>query len=152
MSRTMRAAAGSCIPAADDDYLPDIEQLQAEIGRVLDELEQHGLLSDARTADALLLAKAARYGSRRLKQMLQAKSLDAALVTSTLARAHDSEFERAQTIWQRRFGVAPGDLRERAKQQRFLAGRGFDSAVIERVIKSAPRGTTGNRSVDLDAD
>lgn len=148
----MRAAAGLRNPTADDDTQPDVEQLQAEIGRVLDELEQHGLLSDSRTADALLLAKAARYGSRRLKLMLQAKSLDAALVTSTLAQAHDSEFERAQAIWQRRFGVAPGDLRERARQQRFLAGRGFDSAVIEKIIKSAPRGTDDDRSADRDSD
>lgn len=152
MSRAYRAAAGTRAAATGDESTPDAEQLQAEIGRALDELEQHGLLSDARTADALLLGKSARYGSRRLKQMLQAKSLDPALVSSTLARAHDSEFERAHAIWQRRFGEAPGDLRERARQQRFLAGRGFDSAVIERVFKLAPRTPASDRRGDPELD
>lgn len=113
-------------------------QRLAEVTLILDDLEQRGWLSDARTADALLLAKAPRYGSRRLRQLLQAKSLDASLVSDTLARARDTEFERARALWQRRFGQPPADLRERARQQRFLAGRGFDAAVIDRVLKGAP--------------
>ena len=111
----------------------------AEVTLILDDLEQRGWLSDVRTADALLLAKAPRYGSRRLRQLLQAKSLDASLVSDTLARARDTEFERARALWQRRFGQPPADLRERdARQQRFLAGRGFDASVIDRVLKGAP--------------
>ena len=113
--------------------------MQAEVTQALNDLEAHGLLSDARTADALLLAKSPRYGTRRLRQLLQAKSLDATLVSDTLARAKDTEFERAHSLWQRRFGQPPADLRERARQQRFLAGRGFESNVIERVLKTAGR-------------
>lgn len=124
--------------AVDEDRLAaEAEQRQAAVTQALDELEQRGLLSDARTADAVLLAKSPRYGSRRLKQLLQAKSLDASLVSDTLARARDSEFDRARAVWHRRFGEPPADVRERARQQRFLAGRGFESAVIERVLKVA---------------
>ena len=108
----------------------------------------HGLLSDTRTADALLLAKAPRYGSRRLKQLLQGKSLDADLISSTLARAHASELDRARSVWQRRFGAPPTDLRERARQQRFLAARGFESAIIERVMKEARQPIDGDEAPD----
>lgn len=87
----------------------------------------------------MLLAKAPRYGSRRLKQLLQAKSLDADLVSQTLARAHDSELDRAKGVWQRRFGSPPADMRQRARQQRFLAARGFESSIINRVLKDAGR-------------
>ena len=125
------------IEADVDAAVAEAEKLKAEVLSVLDELESHGLLSDQRTADALLLAKAPRYGSRRLKQMLQAKSLNGDLVASTLSRARDSELDRAREVWRRRFGAAPADLRERARQQRFLAGRGFEAGVIERVIKEA---------------
>ena len=122
----------------DPDALAQEATLRlAEVTQVLDDLEQRGWLSDARTADALLSAKAPRYGSRRLRQLLQAKSLDASLVSDTLARARDTEFERARALWQRRFGQPPADLRERARQQRFLAGRGFDTSVIDRVLKGA---------------
>ena len=46
------------------------------------------------------------------------------------------EYERAQDLWRRRFGQAPSDPRERARQMRFLAGRGFDADVIRRIVSS----------------
>ena len=121
--------------------------MQVDLAKALDDLEQHGLLSDVRTADALLLAKAPRYGSRRLKQMLQAKSLDAELVSQTLVRARESEFDRARVVWHRRFGAPPTDPRERARQQRFMLARGFEASVIDRVLKDASRADEG-RTVD----
>ena len=121
--------------------------MQVDLAKALDDLEQHGLLSDVRTADALLLAKAPRYGSRRLKQMLQAKSLDAELVSQTLVRARESEFDRARAVWLRRFGAPPTDPRERARQQRFMLARGFEASVIDRVLKDASRADEG-RTVD----
>jgi regulatory protein len=125
--------------ACGDGHDEDLHEqhLRAEIDKALDDLQAKGLLSDQRAADALLLAKAPRYGSRRLKQLLQAKSLDADLVSSTLGRARSTEFDRALAVWQRRFGAPPVDLREHARQQRFLAARGFEAAIITRVLKQA---------------
>ena len=133
LRRQALRAAGTDGPAADDDSLA----LQAEISRVLDELEQRGFLSDQRAADALLHAKAPRFGQRRLKQMLQARSIDSDLVASSLAKTQDSELDRAREVWRRRFGAAPASLQERARQQRFLAGRGFEHAVIDKVLREA---------------
>jgi regulatory protein len=114
---------------------PTPAQFDDALRAVLDELEKQGLLSDRRAANAVLQAKSARYGARRLKQLLQARSLGADLVAETLAKAKDSELERALDVWRRRFGKPPVDLKDRARQQRFLAGRGFEPAVIERVMK-----------------
>lgn len=135
------AETGSATEANAEAAAAEAQRLKAEVHSVLDELQQHGLLSDERTADALLLAKAPRYGSRRIKQMLQAKSLDSDLVASTLSKARNSELDRAREVWRRRYGAAPADLRERARQQRFLAGRGFEANVIERVLKEAQAGS-----------
>ncbi len=103
---------------------------------MLDDLEQKGLLDDQRAADALLHAKSGRYGGRRLQQLMHARAFAPELVAESLAQAHGTEYERALEVWRRRFGAPPQDLKERARQQRFLAGRGFDAAVIGRVLKS----------------
>jgi regulatory protein len=39
-------------------------------------------------------------------------------------------------VWQRRFGGPATDAADRARQMRFLAGRGFDTEVIRRVVKA----------------
>ncbi len=107
----------------------------AQIAGVLDELAAKGLLSEERTAQAVLAGRGQRFGSRRLKQSLQAKGLDAELVAATLLQAKATEFERAREAWRRRFGTPAADARERARQMRFLAGRGFDGEVIRRVVQ-----------------
>jgi regulatory protein len=109
---------------------------QAQIAVALDELAAKGLLSEERAAESVLRSQGARYGTRRLQQTMQAKGLDAALVASTLQLARATELERAQEVWRRRFGTPAEDPAGRAKQMRFLAGRGFDGDVIRRVLQA----------------
>lgn len=116
---------------------PD-ESAAERIARALDELQAAGLLSDARAAESVLAAQAPRVGGRRLKQVLQAKGLAPELVAAGLAAARATEPERARAVWLRRFGAeAPADPASRARQMRFLAGRGFDAEVIRRVVRGA---------------
>ncbi len=108
-----------------------------QITAALDELAAKGLLSDQRTAESVLRSQGARFGSRRLKQTMQAKGLAPALVASTLAQARDTELERAREVWQRKFGAPAPDAAGRARQMRFMAGRGFDGDTIRRVVGGA---------------
>lgn len=108
---------------------------QAQIAAALDELSAHGLISEARVAESVLASQAPRYGARRLRQTLQAKGLAPALVASTLQQARGTELERARELWRRRFGTVAADAAERARQMRFLAGRGFEGDVIRRVVR-----------------
>jgi regulatory protein len=108
-----------------------------QIARVLDELAAAGLQSEARVADAVLRVKGARFGSHKLRQTLQAKGLDADLIRQTLALGRGSELERATEVWRRKFGTLPAGPAELARQQRFLAGRGFSGEVIRRVVKGS---------------
>jgi len=107
----------------------------AQIAGALDELVERGLLSEARVAESVLASQGARYGSRRLKQTLQNKGLNAELVAATLQKARATELERARTVWRRKFGTPAQDAAGRAKQMRFLAGRGFDGEVIRAVVQ-----------------
>ena len=105
-----------------------------QIALALDDLTARGFISEARVAESVLTAKAARFGAFRLKQLLHSKGLSQELITSTLQQAQASGFERAAALWQRRFGTLPAQAKERARQMRFLAGRGFAGDIIRRVL------------------
>ena len=107
----------------------------AQIAQALDELCARGLISAERVAESVLTSRAPRFGVHRLRQTLQAKGLDATLVAATLDTARLTELERARALWQRRYGTAPASATDRARQMRFLAGRGFDGAVIRAVVQ-----------------
>ena len=113
----------------------DRASLDAQVEQVLDQLTAAGLISEERVAEAVVNAKSARYGGRRLRQILQAKGLDGDLVEQTLAAARATEFERALAVWRRRFAEPPTDAREQARQSRFLAARGFEGDVIRRLLR-----------------
>lgn len=117
------------------DQDADEATAREQITAALDDLAAKGFLSDQRTADSVLSSQGARFGSRRLKQTMQAKGLAPALVASTLQQACSTELERAREVWRRRFGAPAADAAGRAKQMRFLAGRGFDGDVIRRVVQ-----------------
>jgi len=51
--------------------------------------------------------------------------------------ARATEATRAREAWRRRFGAPPGDALEKAKQMRFLRGRGFSFEAIRAVIGGA---------------
>jgi len=106
----------------------------AEVDALLDWLTEHRYLSEARFVESRVHACAARFGQRRIAQELSQRG--ATLDAETAQRLRASEFERAKALWTRRFGSEPAaDAALRAKQMRFLAGRGFASDVIRRVVQ-----------------
>jgi regulatory protein len=106
-----------------------------QIARALDELSADGLISAERVAESVLTSRAPRFGVHRLRQTLQAKGLDPELVAATLHTARATELQRARDLWQRRYGTPAADAADRARQMRFLAGRGFEGAVIRAVVQ-----------------
>jgi regulatory protein len=117
-------------------HVPDEPEdtVRQKIDAALDELAARGLLSDARVAEQVLHSQAPRFGSRRLKQTMQAKGLAADLVSKALQQVRCTEYERALALWQRRFGTEADTPAERARQMRFLASRGFEGDVIRRLV------------------
>ena len=106
-----------------------------QIERVLDELQAKGFISEERVAASLLHRRAARLGDQRIRQELQAKGLDAPTVAQALDQLRGTERERAQAVWQRKFGMPAQDAKERARQMRFLLARGFAADVVRRVVR-----------------
>lgn len=107
----------------------------ALIAATLDDLAASGLLCDVRTAASVLRSQSPRYGSRRIKHSLQNKGLAPELVASTVAQARSTDLQRAQDLWRRRFGSPPAHAKERLRQMRFLAQRGFDGDTVAQVVR-----------------
>ncbi len=105
-----------------------------DLDSLLDDLEREKLLSNARYAEMLAHARSGRHGSLRLKADLRDKGVSAEVMESTLAEARENDLDAARAVWRKKFGEPPRDAAERAKQMRFLAGRGFPPDVVRRVV------------------
>ncbi len=110
----------------------------AAIGAALDRLQAKGMLSDERFTAALVRARGDRFGAVRIGQELRRHGVSPELIRQSTEALKQTEFERARAAWCRKFGTAPRDGRERARQVRFLTARGFSADTILRVIKAEP--------------
>jgi len=111
----------------DDAAVQAIESL-------LDELQEAGWLSEQRLAEQMVGAARARYGSRRVLQRLRQKGVTGDILERAANSLKAQELDSARALWRKRFGQAPTNLQEKAKQSRFLAGRGFSSEIIGQLL------------------
>ena len=105
-----------------------------DVDSLLDELQAKKLLSEARFVEVLTRSRGERFGAARVRQELKAHGIADELQRPALKDLHATEFTRARALWLRRFGAPATDAAGRAKQMRFLAGRGFSSEVIRKVV------------------
>ena len=104
------------------------------VAALLDELQARGWLSEQRLAEQLLHAAAGRFGARKVMQQLAQKGVSHEVAELARSRALQNELESARAAWLKRFGKTAASLRERARQTRFLAQRGFAPEVIHKVL------------------
>jgi len=100
----------------------------------LDEFEEKDWLSDRRFAESWVADHRTRHGRIRLAYDLRQRGVSETLIEATLAANHDGELERARRVWEKKFGTPPRDPAEKARQIRFLQGRGFAPETITRAI------------------
>jgi len=109
-----------------------------EIEQALDTLAAGGYLSDARYANAVVAQRSGRYGKRAIAYALREKGISAPDAQVAMAPLADAdELADASALWQQRFGVAPANQREKARQVRFLQSRGYGLSVVLRVLRAA---------------
>jgi len=128
------------------------EHSRAELGRklapkvaegedleaVLDELAARGWLSDTRYAEHSIRAKARRHGPIKLAHALRAKGVDEEAIAAGFRAAGIDGASSLETVWKTRFKSLPVNDRERARQARFLQGRGFVLEEILRFLRGSP--------------
>jgi regulatory protein len=106
-----------------------------DLESLLDDLVQRGWLSDQRFVEQAVRAKAGRMGAARIAHDLRARGVDETLIATAVAAARAGEASSLKDVWKRRFGRAPQDAAEKARQVRFLQARGFALEAILRFLR-----------------
>lgn len=109
---------------------------EAEIAALLDDFQQRGWLSEQRFVEQMVHARGSKYGSRHIAHELREKGVSEEAIATALPQLKESELETARAVWMKKFGQPPVGAKERAKQMRFLQGRGFSFQVIAKVLEN----------------
>ena len=114
--------------------LKAFEETPGELALALDELEAKGFINEQRVLDSVVHRRAGKLGAMRIRQELQGKGLAPEAIQAAVVALKSTELERAREVWRKKFGTPAPTPGERAKQLRFLAGRGFSAEVLRRVV------------------
>lgn len=122
-----------------DDASPELEAL-------LDEFEKSGWLSDERFAGGAARQRQGRFSQRHIVEDLKSRGVTAATARTAVDALEQDDAATALALWRQRFGEAPANQKEKARQVRFLQSRGFSLSIAFQVLKQA-----GTRVDDDDA-
>ena len=78
-----------------------------------------------------------RFGSQKIVHEMRQKGLSEEAIAGAREALKDSELESAREVWRRKFPEPPSNANEKARQMRFLQGRGFSLDTIRKVISGA---------------
>jgi regulatory protein len=106
------------------------------IDTALDRLTEEGLLSESRYLESFVSYRArSGYGPLRIREELTQRGLQRPDIELALRESGINWQEQLEETWRRKFaGHLPIDMRERAKQGRFLSYRGFSMEMISRLF------------------
>ena len=121
--------------ARRDHALRELEtKLRSKVGdhpalaAVIEWCEEHGFIDDRRFAGFFVRSRIDRgQGVLRIRQELQQRGVASELIESALQDTEVDWFALAREVRTRRFRQYPQDQKEKARQLRFLQGRGFDA-------------------------
>lgn len=107
------------------------------VASVIESLQSGNLQSDLRFAGVWLRHRLLQgYGPLRIQAELRQKGIPDSLIRQTLDDSGVDWFEQAQLTFQRKFGHRPArDMREKARQMRFLQQRGFTGDQIRHACR-----------------
>ena len=108
------------------------------IEEVVRELSEEGLQSDQRFVELYLQGRARKgFGRRYIENALLFKGVSKSDVASGFKACQIDWFDVLYQSWDKKFsGCVPENLKERAKQYRFLSSRGFSNQEIGKVYTS----------------
>lgn len=111
---------------------------EAVADEAVGELSARGWQSDARYAEMLVRSRVSQgYGRLYIEAELGVAGVPDADIGAALEAVECDWAQVAADLHARKFGAAPGNMTERSKQYRYLAGRGFTSDQIRAALKGA---------------
>jgi regulatory protein len=106
-----------------------------ELENLLDKLEKDKWLSNDRYAESLVRRKSERFGTLHIIDELKQQSISTETIERLKLTLRESEPERAWGLWSKKYGPDfQTEPKERAKQIRYLASKGFSMDLILKVV------------------
>ena len=106
---------------------------EAAVDVVVERLKTMGYLSNFRFAENYVRTNSRKKGAAAIRYELARHNLPPEVMQEVLEPLKETETARAYAVWSRKFELS-NDRRERERQYRFLAYRGFSSDAIRKVI------------------
>ena len=106
-----------------------------DLEALLDDFTARGWLSEERFVEQTVRAKARKYGPLKIAHHLREKGIGEAEIAQAMAFAREGESVSLEASWRSRFGRVPADAAEKARQVRFLQGRGFSLGSIMEFLR-----------------
>lgn len=109
---------------------------ERQIAQALEALEEEGLQSDRRYAEAYLRGRAARgYGPVRIRREMADRGLSDRDIQTAFNLNEINWLDNLQQVVERKYGAAPAvDFQEKSRRARFLQYRGFTPDHIREVL------------------
>ena len=143
-STSRPASAGAA--QVDDADRAEGQDPAVEVELLLQWLESDGHLSQARFIESRVHARQARFGNLRIRQELKQHGLS--LDEPARQALQQTELQRAQAVWHKKFKLPAPDATAQLRQMRFLVGRGFSPDVVRRVVRGAGQQDEADETVD----
>lgn len=107
-----------------------------DVDKLLDELEECNYLNEDRFVESFIRYRSGRgQGFIKISNDLRQRGINASVINIAMQEANLDWFQLAKVQREKKFGkIKPIDFKEKARQMRFLSGRGFDSEVIRTIV------------------
>ncbi len=106
-----------------------------EIPPLLEDFEQRGWLSEKRVVEQVMASRRRRFGTQKITQELRQKGLSDDAIAGARESLKAGELDAAREVWRRKFPAPPANAKDKARQMRFLQGRGFSLDIIRRLLR-----------------
>ncbi len=109
------------------DFAEDVD-----LDKLLDELEESDYLSDQRFTESFIRYRVARgQGKVKIINDLKMRGVRVSLIRNAMQETDIDWFQLVKEQREKKFGShIPNEFKEKARQMRFLSGRGFDVDTI----------------------
>lgn len=109
---------------------------KVDLVALLDTLEEKNYLSDQRFTESFIRYRITRgQGVIKITNELRQRGVDLLIINATIQEADIDWLPLANEQREKKFGLnIPVDFKEKAKQMRFLASRGFEPDIIRLVV------------------
>ena len=106
------------------------------VGVAIERLVHQGLLSNFRFVECFVRSRMNRgFGPLRIQNELRQRGIDDPLIRDSIDINAAQWLDNIRDVWHKRFdGRYPADLKERARQARFLRQRGFTGDQVKAVM------------------